>query len=163
MVQLKHKIHVRTMVFCYDQSLAIHTRELVDNTTVLLQLHLSPRPIHYELVNSLSVYFMLKLVLAWSAPTHYLNKSWNMVNWMSSMSYGKWLPFCLGLNFMRHTITYPDSKIRGAYLGPPGPRWAPCWLHEPCYLGIVPLSWTHSLSRGRAFGNPLWIFGSYWP
>ena len=19
---------------------------------------------------------------------------------------------------------------------PPGPRWAPCWPHEPCYLGI---------------------------
>ena len=23
----------------------------------------------------------------------------------------------------------------GAYLGPTGPRWAPCWPHEPCYLG----------------------------
>ena len=20
-------------------------------------------------------------------------------------------------------------------MGPTGPRWAPCWLHEPCYLG----------------------------
>ena len=25
----------------------------------------------------------------------------------------------------------------GANLGPIGPRWAPCWLHEPCYLGIL--------------------------
>ena len=24
---------------------------------------------------------------------------------------------------------------RGAHLGPPGPRWAPCWPHDPCYLG----------------------------
>ena len=24
----------------------------------------------------------------------------------------------------------------GAHLGPVGPRWAPCWPHEPCYLGI---------------------------
>ena len=24
----------------------------------------------------------------------------------------------------------------GAYLGPTGPRWAPCWPHELCYLGI---------------------------
>ena len=24
---------------------------------------------------------------------------------------------------------------QGAQLGPTGPRWAPCWLHEPCYLG----------------------------
>ena len=23
----------------------------------------------------------------------------------------------------------------GAHLGPTGPRWAPCWLHERCYLG----------------------------
>ena len=25
---------------------------------------------------------------------------------------------------------------RGAHLGPTGPRWATCWPHEPCYLGI---------------------------
>ena len=24
----------------------------------------------------------------------------------------------------------------GAHLGTTGPRWAPCWLHEPCYLGM---------------------------
>ena len=24
---------------------------------------------------------------------------------------------------------------RGAHLGPVGPRWAPCWPHEPCYQG----------------------------
>ena len=24
-----------------------------------------------------------------------------------------------------------------AHLGPTGPRWAPCWPHEPCYLGYV--------------------------
>ena len=23
----------------------------------------------------------------------------------------------------------------GAHLGPLGPRWAPCWPHEPCYHG----------------------------
>ena len=22
----------------------------------------------------------------------------------------------------------------GAHLGPVGPRWTPCWIHEPCYL-----------------------------
>ena len=26
--------------------------------------------------------------------------------------------------------------VHGAHLGPTGPRWAPCWPHEPCYLGI---------------------------
>ena len=24
----------------------------------------------------------------------------------------------------------------GAQLGPTGPKWAPCWPHETCYLGI---------------------------
>ena len=25
----------------------------------------------------------------------------------------------------------------GAHLGPVGPRWAPCWHHEPCYQGLA--------------------------
>ena len=33
----------------------------------------------------------------------------------------------------------PDSKVHGAkhgaHLDPVGPRWAPCWPHEPCYQG----------------------------
>ena len=33
----------------------------------------------------------------------------------------------------------PDIKVHGANmgpnLGPVGPRWAPCWPHEPCYQG----------------------------
>ena len=33
----------------------------------------------------------------------------------------------------------PDSKVHlgqyGAHLGPVGPRWAPCWPHEPFYQG----------------------------
>ena len=33
------------------------------------------------------------------------------------------------------SLHYPDSKAYGAYLGPGGPRWAPCWPHEPCYQG----------------------------
>ena len=27
----------------------------------------------------------------------------------------------------------------GAHLGPTGPRWTPCWPHEPCYLGTASL------------------------
>ena len=38
-------------------------------------------------------------------------------------------------------LSYPDSSWdqRGAHLGPPGPRWAPCWPQEPCYLGMFHL------------------------
>ena len=37
-----------------------------------------------------------------------------------------------------HTKPLPDSKVHGAHLGPSGPRWAPYWPHEPCYLGMMP-------------------------
>ena len=29
---------------------------------------------------------------------------------------------------------FPDSKVHGANMGPTGPRWAPCWPRELCYL-----------------------------
>ena len=33
------------------------------------------------------------------------------------------------------TCCLPDNKVHGdgAHLGPVGPRWVPCWPHEPCY------------------------------
>ena len=43
---------------------------------------------------------------------------------------------------------FPDSRVHGAnmgaHLGPTGPRWAPCWPHELCYLGCF--SCQHHLS-----------------
>ena len=36
----------------------------------------------------------------------------------------------------RHPLIRQGSwGQHGAHLGPTGPRWAPCWPHEPCYLG----------------------------
>ena len=32
-------------------------------------------------------------------------------------------------------ITHIAIAQHGAHLGPAGPRWAPCWPHEPCYQG----------------------------
>ena len=40
--------------------------------------------------------------------------------------------------------TIPNSKFMGKYgahLGPIGPRWAPYWPHEPCYLGLHQKVW----------------------
>ena len=38
---------------------------------------------------------------------------------------------------------YPRKQgswgLHGAHLGPTGPRWAPCWPHEPCYQGRLEL------------------------
>ena len=36
--------------------------------------------------------------------------------------------------FLRWVLD-PDSEVHGAHLGPTGPRWAPCWPHELCYVG----------------------------
>ena len=37
--------------------------------------------------------------------------------------------------FTAMTMTARCMGQHGANLGPTGPRWAPCWPHEPCYLG----------------------------
>ena len=44
----------------------------------------------------------------------------------------------------RHPRWQGSWGLHGAHLGTTGPRWAPCWPHEPCYQGcyhIVELSW----------------------
>ena len=45
-----------------------------------------------------------------------------------------WLPIRQTRSFQN-----PDCKVHGGqhggHLGPVGPRWAPCWPHEPCYQG----------------------------
>ena len=37
-----------------------------------------------------------------------------------------------------------------AHLGPVGPKWAPCWPHEPCYQGCA-CQWIYSIYQ------PCWI------
>ena len=57
----------------------------------------------------------------------------------------------------------------GAHLGPVGPRWAPCWPHEPCYLGSCDTCWLYPHLLGllcchcdnhtivsNHFSNPEW-------
>ena len=53
---------------------------------------------------------------------------------MKSKEYG------LNLTPAKEFIKKPSQIARfmgqhGAHLGPAGPRWAPCWPHEPCYQG----------------------------
>ena len=45
---------------------------------------------------------------------------------------------------------------RGAYLGPTGPRWAPCWPHELCYLG------SHDSSQSSSDGGAIIIQPIIW-
>ena len=69
----------------------------------------------------------------------------------------------------------------GVHLGPVGPRWAPCWPHEPCYQGDSAHRWdqdlyslmnkslttrSHEVSKPREsrldFSNRLEIGHSHW-
>ena len=50
-----------------------------------------------------------------------------------------WIKSHHGISRSQHQTGYnvPDSKVHGAHLRPTGPRWAPYWPHEPCYLWYV--------------------------
>ena len=42
------------------------------------------------------------------------------------------------LTILKHQrCNHRRLEIDGAHLGPTGPRWAPCWPHDPCYLGDI--------------------------
>ena len=48
----------------------------------------------------------------------------------------------------------------GAHLGPVGPRWAPCWPHEPCYQGhfalTIDVNDTFRVHTNKDFVNVDW-------
>ena len=50
-----------------------------------------------------------------------LTSDWNVLN--------------TGIHHPYHPWKQDSWGQHGAYLGPTGPRWAPCRSHEPCYLG----------------------------
>ena len=50
-------------------------------------------------------------------------------------------------------MKYPDSKVHGANMGPPGPRWAPCWPHELCYLGSYICTWLINRCHGDHYSR----------
>ena len=64
------------------------------------------------------------------------------------------IPWCIVytlFNFIvPESLITNDSILRkqnswgqhGAHMGPVGPRWAPCWPHEPCYQALFcPIVW----------------------
>ena len=46
-----------------------------------------------------------------------------------------------------------------AHLGPVGPRWAPCWPHEPCYQGTGRKNGTNAESKLDL--NQQWFSAQY--
>ena len=58
-------------------------------------------------------------------------------------------PYLYGSSYGSAPETAPASKVRGAHLGPVGPKWAPCWPHERCYQGRLS-SKLRSLCVGNA-------------
>ena len=76
-------------------------------------------------------------------------------------------------SFIHNWHALPDSKIHGAnvgqgscgqhgaHLGPGGPRWAPCWPHELCYLGCLP--WRCDMCCVQRLTNVLSVLLLYSP
>ena len=65
-----------------------------------------------------------------------------------------------GILWPQVACKFPDNKVHGACMGPPGPRWAPCWPHEPCYHGTFRClnhhssSMRHTLLQSRSGYGP---------
>ena len=56
--------------------------------------------------------------------------------WSSGWRLSRWQPSYHPVDRERRVPWYQGSwGQHGAYLGPTGPRWAPCWPHERCYQG----------------------------
>ena len=52
-----------------------------------------------------------------------------------------WMRYYIPLFYVAVAVKIiPESKVHGAYLGPTGPRWAPCWPHELYTRWIVRLN-----------------------
>ena len=60
---------------------------------------------------------------------------------MESLLWAFWRTFNVTIRDLESTMKVPVSTVHGsqhgAHLGPAGPRWAPCWPREPCYLGHI--------------------------
>ena len=69
--------------------------------------------------------------------------------------------------FWHHSpnISWPRKQSscgqHGAHLGPVGPRWAPCWPHEPCYQGVRIMSDTTSRSGIDVAIQHHWVPGPF--
>ena len=66
-----------------------------------------------------------------------------MINFYGSVVFTMGILFPGQMVFILKRPWYQGSwGQHGAHLGPTGPRWAPCWPHELCYLG-GPRFWIH--------------------
>ena len=58
------------------------------------------------------------------------------------------------------------ARFVGQTWGPSGadraPRWAPCWPHEPCYLGMFPVESVHYVDYKYICHYPLQLGGGGW-
>ena len=94
---------------------------------------------------------------------------------------GKYRNWPIVLNLHKHigsTVTVQtksssDAKIwnpreqstwgqHGAHLGPFGPRWAPCWPHEPCYQGSSAACWERNIPGWYDKYQSCWCLDSWW-
>ena len=106
-----------------------------------------------NLIHNTSALFQI-LACCCTVPSHYLSHC----SFWSMSPHGVTRPHCKALTHQLITVLKCQTFIMwalpirwllmtwlpwyqgswgqsGAHLGPTWPRWAPCWPHEPCYLG----------------------------
>ena len=118
-------------------------------TIFVLNLLLKAKKAYSHLLSKTSK-FVLKMAYFNNIRSHYLNQCWPIISkvlwWHSAEDdFTRYAGItCCGKFQPEICLKVPKAEIsswkqgfwghRGAPLVPTGPRWAPCWPHEPCYL-----------------------------
>ena len=91
------------------------------------------------------IFFVFKLLMLFIFYTYskfYLSKEvvgikkiYSMIAWRKTGSY--LMNYAFDLSFDKPCPVH-GANMAPPPLGPVGPRWTPCWPHEPCYQGVFP-------------------------
>ena len=91
-----------------------------------------------------TIYTWLSWIL-WDVNIHLSNLTWSICTAFMASTIIKISLMVLPLGTISISEKHETQKAtqiakfmgqHGAHLGPVGPRWAPCWPHEPCYQYI---------------------------
>ena len=97
---------------------------------------------------------------------------WSLFLWVLLTMVFPWVQLTMIQHWFSNDMSSNSSLITRfmgqtwGNLGPTGPRWAPCWPHEPCYLGCQPshvpkmtqlTHWAGSLPTCSKSIEELWI------
>ena len=100
----------------------------------------SLKPIDTFMYVSVNKPLLFQITPAWSAPSHYLNKCWTIVNWTIGIKF-QWNPHRNLHIFIQISICHQEI---GGHFVSASMCWIPCWWYERVSSGAqVSLSWSN--------------------